>query len=160
MEWRAGHLTTTEGTGDGAFANKNCPQGGHLKKNSNARDMPGGLPGGGMLAARIDSHIMCESILLENLFWDHFQKKLSNQAEVCRFTLAASIPPGKPRAFDARYVTGPGHLEFNSDPLGICKQEKTCFVRSCRHFRRRSESRVSNMVILEQEEHLSTIKDL
>ena len=27
MDWRAGHLNTTEGTGDGAFANKNCPQG-------------------------------------------------------------------------------------------------------------------------------------
>ena len=27
MNWRAGHLTTTEGTGGGAFANKNCPQG-------------------------------------------------------------------------------------------------------------------------------------
>ena len=27
MDWRAGHLTTTEGTGGGAFADKNCPQG-------------------------------------------------------------------------------------------------------------------------------------
>ena len=27
MDWMAGHLTTTEGTGDGAFANKNYPQG-------------------------------------------------------------------------------------------------------------------------------------
>ena len=27
MDWRAGHLTTTEGTGVGFFANKNCPQG-------------------------------------------------------------------------------------------------------------------------------------
>ena len=26
MDWRARHLTTTEGTGGGAFANKNCPQ--------------------------------------------------------------------------------------------------------------------------------------
>ena len=27
MDWGAGHLTTTEGTGGGAFANKNYPQG-------------------------------------------------------------------------------------------------------------------------------------
>ena len=27
MDWRAGHLTTIEGTGGEAFANKNCPQG-------------------------------------------------------------------------------------------------------------------------------------
>ena len=27
MDWRAGHLTTTERTGGQAFANKNCPQG-------------------------------------------------------------------------------------------------------------------------------------
>ena len=53
MDWRAGHLTTTEGTGDGAFANKNCPQGRAFEQ-SNAR----GMPGGGMLAAGIDSHIM------------------------------------------------------------------------------------------------------
>ena len=26
MDWRAGHLTTTEGTGGEAFANKKCPQ--------------------------------------------------------------------------------------------------------------------------------------
>ena len=31
MNWRAGHLTTTEGTG-GAFANKNCPQGRALEQ--------------------------------------------------------------------------------------------------------------------------------
>ena len=37
MDWRAGHLTTTEGTGVGAFANKNCP---------NARGKPEGLPEG------------------------------------------------------------------------------------------------------------------
>ena len=46
MDWRAGHLTTTEGTGGGAFANKNCPQAGHLNNFLNARGMPGGLPGG------------------------------------------------------------------------------------------------------------------
>ena len=27
VDWRAGHLTTIEGTGSRAFANKNCPQG-------------------------------------------------------------------------------------------------------------------------------------
>ena len=27
MDWRAGHLTTTEGTRGRAFANKNCPRG-------------------------------------------------------------------------------------------------------------------------------------
>ena len=53
MDWRTGHLTTTEGTGGGTFANKNCPQGRAFEKNSNARGMPGG-----MLAAGIDSHIM------------------------------------------------------------------------------------------------------
>ena len=48
MDWRAGHLTTTEGTGGGAFANKNCPQGRAFKQFfSNARGMPGGFPGGG-----------------------------------------------------------------------------------------------------------------
>ena len=48
----------TEGTGGGAFANKNCLQGPAFEIFfSNARGMPGGLPGGGMLAAGIDSHI-------------------------------------------------------------------------------------------------------
>ena len=48
MDWRAGHLTTTEGTGGEAFANyKNCPQGlGIWNFFSNARGMPRGLPGG------------------------------------------------------------------------------------------------------------------
>ena len=32
MDWRAGHLTTTEGTGDGAFANENCRQGRAFEK--------------------------------------------------------------------------------------------------------------------------------
>ena len=57
MDWRAGHLNTTEGTGDGAFANKNCPQGRAFEIFSNARGMPGGLSEG-MLAAGIDSHII------------------------------------------------------------------------------------------------------
>ena len=55
MDWRAGHLTTTEGTGGGAFANKNCPQGRAIEQ---FFQMPGVCPGGGMLAAGIDSHIM------------------------------------------------------------------------------------------------------
>ena len=57
MDWRAGHLTTTEGTGDGAFANKNCPQGWAFEQ---FFQMPGVFPGvcpGGMLAAGTDSHI-------------------------------------------------------------------------------------------------------
>ena len=47
MDWRAGHLITVEGTGGGAFANKNfkCP--GYDR----------GLARRGMLAAGIDSHI-------------------------------------------------------------------------------------------------------
>ena len=50
MDWRAGHLTTTEGTEGGAFANKNCPQGRAFEQ---FFQMPGG-----MLAARIDSHVI------------------------------------------------------------------------------------------------------
>ena len=53
MDWRAGHLTTTEETGVGAFANKNCPQGRAFEQ---FFQMPGVCPGG-MLAAGIDSHI-------------------------------------------------------------------------------------------------------
>ena len=47
MDWRAGHLTTTEGTGGGAFANKNCPQGRAFEHFFNCPGMPGGFPGGG-----------------------------------------------------------------------------------------------------------------
>ena len=57
MDWRAGHLTTTEGTGDGVFANKNCRQGRAFEQ---FFQMPGICPGvcpGGMLAAGTDSHI-------------------------------------------------------------------------------------------------------
>ena len=46
MDWRAGHLTTTQGTGGRAFANKNWPQGRAFEFFSNAWGMPGGLPGG------------------------------------------------------------------------------------------------------------------
>ena len=57
IDWRAGRLTTTEGTGGGAFANNNCPQGQAFEQ---FFQMPGVCPGvcpGGMLAAGIDSHI-------------------------------------------------------------------------------------------------------
>ena len=50
MDWRAGHLTTTEGTRGGAFANKNCSQG-------RAFEQFFQMPGEGVLAAGIDSHI-------------------------------------------------------------------------------------------------------
>ena len=50
MDWRAGHLTTTEGTGGGASANKNCPQGRAFEQFFQMlRVCPGG-----MLAAGID----------------------------------------------------------------------------------------------------------
>ena len=49
MDWRARHLTTTEGIGgeDEELATKIAHRAGHLKKNSNAKGMPRGLPGGG-----------------------------------------------------------------------------------------------------------------
>ena len=53
-----------------------------------------------------------------------------------------AFPPGKPRALDARWFLWAGHLAVNSVPLK--QQQKTRFVTSCRHFWRRSESRVSN----------------
>ena len=57
MDWRAGHLTTTEGTGGGAFSNKNCPQGRASEKKlfKCPRVCPRGA--GRMLSAGIDSHI-------------------------------------------------------------------------------------------------------
>ena len=54
MDWGAGHLTIIVGTGGGAFANKNCPQGQAFEQ---FFQMPGVYPGGGMLAAGIDSYI-------------------------------------------------------------------------------------------------------
>ena len=56
MDWRAGHLTTTEGTGVGAFANKNCPHGQAFGSFSNARGYAREVCPGGMLAPVIDSH--------------------------------------------------------------------------------------------------------
>ena len=50
-------MTIIVGTGGGAFANKNCPQGQAFEQ---FFQMPGVCPGvcpGGMLAAGIDSHI-------------------------------------------------------------------------------------------------------
>ena len=75
---------------------------------------------------------------------------------MCESIPAASIPPPpprKPREFHARWVPAAGHLEvfkiivFQS-PGHFSKQTKNCFVTSRRHFRRCSESRVSNTVIL------------
>ena len=43
MDWRVGHLNTTEGMGRGAFANKNCPQGRAFEI---FFQMPGVCPGG------------------------------------------------------------------------------------------------------------------
>ena len=59
MDWRAGHLTTTEGTEGGAFANKNCPQVRAFEQFFQMLGVcPGVCPRGGeMLAAGIDSHI-------------------------------------------------------------------------------------------------------
>ena len=54
MDWGAGHLTIIVGTGGGAFANKNCPQGRAFEQ---FFQMPGVCPGEGMFAAGIDSHI-------------------------------------------------------------------------------------------------------
>ena len=58
MDWRAGHLTTTEGTGDGAFANKNCPQGRAFEQLFQLPGYARGFARGGKLAAGIDSHII------------------------------------------------------------------------------------------------------
>ena len=55
MDWGAGHLTIIVGTGGGAFANKNCPQ---CRAFEQFFQMPGGLPGGGVLAAGIYSHVI------------------------------------------------------------------------------------------------------
>ena len=59
MDWRAGHLTTTEETGDGAFANKNCPQGRAFEQLFNCPGMPGGLPGGGSSRLELTHTLSC-----------------------------------------------------------------------------------------------------
>ena len=66
-------------------------------------------------------------------------------AIMCELIPAVSMPP----------KVNPGHLLHDESincqmpsPPGICKQQKTCFVTSCRHFRRHSESRVSNSQVL------------
>ena len=81
MDWRAGHLTTTEGTRGGAFANKNCPQGLAFER---FFQMPGVCPGvcpGGMLPAGIDSYI--------SLVWDRLYKITLlglNRVTVCKLS--------------------------------------------------------------------------
>ena len=50
MDWRAGHLTTTEGMGAGHLPTKIACRVEHLKKILKC-------PGGGMLATGIDSNI-------------------------------------------------------------------------------------------------------
>ena len=69
VDLRAGHLTTTEGTRGGAFANKNCPQGRAFEQFFQMLGVcPGVCPGGGMLAAGIDSHISYKTdLLFENV---------------------------------------------------------------------------------------------
>ena len=51
----AGHLTIVVGTGGGAFAKKNYPQG---RAFVNFFQVPGVCTGGGMLVAGIDLHII------------------------------------------------------------------------------------------------------
>ena len=57
MDWRAGHLTTTEGTGGRAFANKNCLQGRAFEIFFKCPGYARWFARGGMLAAGIDLHI-------------------------------------------------------------------------------------------------------
>ena len=47
MDWRAGHLTTQKERGAGHLPTKLARRAGHLNFFSNARGMPGVLPGGG-----------------------------------------------------------------------------------------------------------------
>ena len=58
MDWRAGHLTTTEGRNEGrGICQQTLPAGLSICTSlSNARGMAEGLPGG-MLAAGTDTHI-------------------------------------------------------------------------------------------------------
>ena len=65
MDWGTGHLTIIVGTGDGAFANNNCPQDrAFVNFFQMTRVCPGVCPGG-MLGVGIDSHInrVCNSTL-------------------------------------------------------------------------------------------------
>ena len=58
MDLGAGHLTIIVGTGSGAFCRQKLPAGPGIWQNfSSPRGLPGGLPGGGMLAAGIHSYI-------------------------------------------------------------------------------------------------------
>ena len=64
MDWGAGHLTIIVGSGGGAFANKNSPQGRAFEQFS---QMPGVCPGRGMLAAGIDLHLNCAYVSIVHL---------------------------------------------------------------------------------------------
>ena len=65
MDWRAGHLTTTEGTGSRAFANKNCPRGRAFELFFQMPWVCSGVCPGGMLTAGIDSHISKEKNFID-----------------------------------------------------------------------------------------------
>ena len=58
MDWRDGHLTTTEGTGDGAFATKICPRGRAFEQ---FFQMPGICPAGGDVRG-----LTCTLVLIEH----------------------------------------------------------------------------------------------
>ena len=58
MDWRAGHLTTTEGTGSGHLPTKIARRAGHLNNFFKCPGYARRFARGGMLAAGIDSHII------------------------------------------------------------------------------------------------------
>ena len=61
IDWRDGHLTTTEGTGAGHLPTKIARRAGHLNNFFQMSGVyPGVCPWGGMLAAGVDSHISQE----------------------------------------------------------------------------------------------------
>ena len=69
MDWRSGHLTTTEGLGGREFANKICPQGRAFECFSNARSMQGGLPGG---CSRLE---LTRTLIFTNIFQGTFLQR-------------------------------------------------------------------------------------
>ena len=62
MDWRAGHLTTTEGTGVGHLPTKIARMAGHLNFFSNARGNPGVCPGGGCSRLELTRTLIFRSI--------------------------------------------------------------------------------------------------
>ena len=73
--------------------------------------------------------------------------------DLCVSQFQPRAPPPPPRANLGHLLhdesRGPGIWQLivlivDSAPPGICKQQKTGFVISCCHFKRRSESRVSS----------------